>query len=164
MNSRIKLLAMDVDGTLTDGKIHISDCGEIFKSFDSKDGYALKILLPEAEIIPVIITGRHSKIVELRAQELNIVEVMQDISDKARSLDSLTEKYRVSYEEIAFIGDDLNDLSAMKLCGVSGCPADAVDEVKSAVDYVCNNNGGCGAVREFVEWIVKKQQLLIFAK
>jgi len=151
----IKLFVMDVDGTLTDGKLHISDSSELYKTFDVKDGYALKNLLPEAGIVPVIITGRHSKIVELRAKDLDITEVWQNISDKAGALVLLAGKYGLSLEKIAFIGDDLNDLPAMKLCGLSGCPADAVNEVKKVADYICKKDGGYGAVREFAEWIVK---------
>ena len=158
MSINIKLLATDVDGTLTDGKLHISESGELFKTFDSKDGHALKVLLKDKSIIPVIITGRESKIVEIRAKELGISEVYQNIVDKAIALQAVAEKYDISIEETAFIGDDLNDLTAIMICGVSACPANAANEVKSAVDYVCISNGGDGAVREFVEWIICKNQ------
>jgi len=158
MGINIKLLVMDVDGTLTDGKLHISESGELFKSFDSKDGYALKVLLRDKGIIPVIMTGRESKIVEIRAKELGITEVYQNIADKAMALQAVAEKYDISLGETAFIGDDLNDLTAMTICGLSACPTNAADEVKAAVDYVCIRDGGNGAVREFVDWIICNDQ------
>lgn len=155
---KIKILAMDVDGTLTDGKLNISDNGELFKSFDSKDGYALKTLLPESNIIPVIITGRESKIVEIRAQDLGIFELYQNVQDKAKMLQTINKKYGISDSESAFIGDDLADLPAMAICGISACPANAVNELKYAADFVCTKNGGNGALREFVEWIICNNQ------
>src|SRR5699024_6344787 len=102
------MLVMDVDGTLTDGKINISENGEIFKSFSVKDGYGIKLLI-EHNIIPVIITGRKSKIIELRAQELHILEVYQDIADKKLKLMEVATKYDLDLSQIAYIGDDLND-------------------------------------------------------
>lgn len=153
----IKLLAMDVDGTMTDGIIHISDGGELFKSFNCKDGYALKKLLPDAGIIPVIITGRESKIVERRAGELNINEVYQNVEDKAETLIYVSEKYGLRNDEIAYIGDDLSDLSAMLFCGVSACPADAVSQIKTVADYVCTKKGGEGTIHEFIEWLIQNK-------
>ena len=149
---KIKMLVMDVDGTLTDGKIYMGSDGEVFKAFDVKDGYAIAHL-HEAGIIPVIITGRKSKIVENRAKELNIKEVYQGISDKVEKLKEVAKSNGVLLEEVAYIGDDLNDLDCMSICGLSACPNDAIDEVTSNVDFKCNKNGGYGAVREFIEYI-----------
>lgn len=149
---KIKMLVMDVDGTLTDGKIYMGSDGEVFKAFDVKDGYAIAHL-HEAGIIPVIITGRKSKIVENRAKELNIKEVYQGVSDKFEKLKEVAKDNGVLLEEVAYIGDDLNDLDCMGICGLSACPNDAIDEVTSNVDFKCNKNGGYGAVREFIEYI-----------
>lgn len=151
----IKILFIDVDGTLTDGKIYMGASGEIFKAFDIKDGYAIHELLPEYDIVPVIITGRTSKIVENRALELGIIELYQGIRDKVACIKQVVNKYGCSIKETAFIGDDLNDLSAMQLCGVAGCPADAVRDVKNVCSYVCNAVGGNGAVREFIDWLIE---------
>jgi len=150
----IKLLAMDVDGTLTDGKVHISSAGELYKSFDIKDGYGIKNLLPTAGIVPAIVTGRDSIIVESRARELGVADIFQNVTDKAAAIRELAESYGFRMKEAAFIGDDLSDLPAMKICGVSACPADAAAAVKAAADYICKRNGGDGAVREFIEWLI----------
>lgn len=104
-------------------------------------------------IIPVIITGRKSKIVENRAKELGITELYQGVGDKFAQLKKVAEKYNAAPEEIAYIGDDLNDLACIEYCGLTACPADAVDEVKRKVTYVCKVNGGEGAVREYVEFL-----------
>ena len=145
---KIKMLVMDVDGTLTDGKIYIGSQGEVMKAFNVKDGYAIKHILPEMGIIPVIITGRTSAIVEYRARELDITELYQGVTDKLAQLKKLAEKYQLTKDQIAYIGDDVNDLECIKYCGFSACPNDAVEEVKRCVSYVCSVFGGGGAVRE----------------
>ena len=150
---KIKMLVMDVDGTLTDGKIYMGSDGEVFKAFDVKDGYAIAHL-HEVGIIPVIITGRKSKIVENRAKELNIKEVYQGVSDKVEKLKEVAKDNGVLLEEVAYIGDDLNDLDCMGICGLSACPNDAIDEVIQNVNYICKHSGGNGAVREFIEYIL----------
>lgn len=147
----IKMLVMDVDGTLTDGRIYIGAEGEVMKAFDVRDGYAIAHLLPEMGIMPVIITGRSSRIVAQRAKELKITELYQGISDKLKQLKVVAHKYGVSAEEIAYIGDDLNDLDCINYCGVTACPQDAMGEVKQQVQYICERDGGRGAVREFIE-------------
>lgn len=154
---KIKMLIMDVDGTLTDGRIYIGVKGEMMKAFDVKDGYAIAQILPEKNIIPVIITGRMSDIVVERAKELKITELYQGVSDKLKQLQVLKEKYKISQEEIAYIGDDINDLECIKYCGITGCPSDSIEIIKKQVDYVCNSDGGRGAVREFIEWIISKE-------
>ena len=147
----IRMLIMDVDGTLTDGKIYIGPSGEIMKAFDIKDGYAIAHMLPEMGIMPVIITGRQSAIVENRAKELGIKEIRQGTSDKLGTLKEIAQKYDVSPDEIAYIGDDLNDLDCIEYVGFAACPADAADAVKREVDYVCKHPGGQGALREMAE-------------
>lgn len=152
----IKLLIMDVDGTLTDGKIYLSSTDEEFKSFDVKDGYAIAKILPEHGIQTAIITGRNSEIVKKRAQELAIPYVMQGIQNKQEALYLLMEQTGYSEKEIAYIGDDIPDLTCMKLCGYTGCPADADIQIQQIVDYICTCRGGYGAVREFCMKIIER--------
>ena len=152
---KIKMLIMDVDGTLTDGKIYMGPQGEVMKAFHCKDGLGIAQLLPEMGIVPVIITGRSSKIVENRARELKISHLYQGISDKLTVLDQMAIEMRISRQQIAYIGDDLNDLSAMQVCGCTACPADAVEEIKQIANYVCQHSGGDGAVREFIDYLRK---------
>lgn len=151
--NKIKMLVMDIDGTLTDGRIYIGAEGEVMKAFDVKDGYAIAHILPEIGVIPVIITGRKSAIAEKRAIELGIKELHQGIGDKLKKLKETAEKYGVKQEEIAYIGDDINDLECIKYCGLSACPADALPEVTEYTDYICGKDGGRGAVREFITYI-----------
>ena len=152
---KIKMLVMDVDGTLTDGKIYIGPQGEVMKAFNVKDGYAIKHILPEMGIIPVIITGRTSAIVEYRAKELDITELYQGVTDKLAQLKKVAEKYQLTKDQIAYIGDDVNDLECIKHCGFSACPNDAVEEVKRCVDIVITAKGGDGVVRRFVNYLNK---------
>ena len=153
---------MDVDGTLTDGKIYMGANGELMKAFNIKDGVGIHDILIPNGITPVIITGRKSEIVKMRCTELGIKEVYQGVSDKAVQLSELLDKNNNGFDCVAYIGDDINDLPCMNLvkqgCGLIGSPADAVDEVKQNSDFVSTKNGGDGAVREFIEWIIKKQQ------
>lgn len=141
---------MDVDGTLTDGHIYIGAEGELMKAFHVQDGYGIAQILPKFEITPVIITGRISKIVEQRAKELKITHLYQGVPDKLTQLKAVAEELGASPDEIAYIGDDLNDLECIRYCGFSACPANAVPEVLDAVDFICKRDGGQGAVREFI--------------
>ncbi len=153
MKNKIKLFAMDVDGTLTDGKIYIGNAGEVCKAFHIKDGMGIRMLIDNG-IIPAIITGRSSKIVENRAKELGITELYQGVGDKAAVLAEILEKYHLEVKESAYIGDDINDLKVMASSGFSFAPADAVQEVKKQADFVLSAKGGEGAVREAAEYIL----------
>ncbi len=155
----IKALAMDVDGTLTDGKIHMGEKGELFKSFHVKDGYAIHHMLPQMGIIPIIVTGRNSLIVERRCNEIGVVHIAQGSINKVEDLKHILEELNIEWKDTAYIGDDKNDLECMKLAGVTGCPLDAVNEVKQQSDFISEYYGGCGAVREFVEWIWNKRNM-----
>ena len=119
---------MDVDGTLTDGRIYMGPEGEAMKAFDIKDGYAIASFLPKMQIIPVILTGRSSKIVERRAEELGVSELHQNVGNKLEKLKEIISKYNITADEAAYIGDDLNDTACMSYVGFSGCPGDAADE------------------------------------
>lgn len=150
---KIRALAMDVDGTLTDGGIFISDSGEAMKQFYVRDGYAIKHLLPQMGILPIIITGRESKIVEKRCAELDIVHLYQGSQNKISDLKKLLAQEHIALEETAYIGDDINDLECLKEVALAGCPGDAVAEILEIADFVAQSAGGRGAVREFIEWI-----------
>lgn len=154
----IKILVMDVDGTLTDGKIYMGENGELCKAFNIKDGYGIHDILIPANIIPVIITGRESMIVKNRCYELDISEVYQGIKDKKEKLIDIANKYNIELKEVAYIGDDINDLSCMEVIkragGVIACPADASKQIIDLSDYVSEYRGGEGAVRDFIEWII----------
>lgn len=146
---------MDVDGTLTDGKIYIGHQGEMMKAFSIKDGQGI-VLLPKYGVIPVIITGRKSDIVKNRCEELGINEFFQGVHDKVEIIKTFEEKY--PSESFSYIGDDLNDLSAMKYIkskgGIIACPANAEDPIKSLADFICKRNGGEGAVRDFIDYLI----------
>lgn len=146
---------MDVDGTLTDGKIYMSNNGELMKAFNIKDGYAIAHI-QENNIIPVIITGRMSDIVKKRCIELGIEEIYQGVTDKVHKLREVCEKMGANLSDVAYIGDDVNDLSCMQLCGYTACPADAIKKVRDSVDYICEEKGGEGAVREFIDYIISE--------
>ena len=151
----IKLVLLDVDGTLTDGGIYRGNNGEELKRFNVKDGYAI-VNAQKLGIEFGIITGRKSELVEIRAKELKIKYLYQGISEKTVVLEEIIKKDGLLKEEIAYMGDDLNDLLIMKQVGLSGTPKDAVDEVIQVADFVSKKNGGSGAVREFIEHILKK--------
>jgi 3-deoxy-D-manno-octulosonate 8-phosphate phosphatase (KDO 8-P phosphatase) len=147
---------MDVDGTLTDGKMYIGANGDVMKAFDVKDGYAIHEMLPTHGIKPIIITSKQSSVVEYRARDLGVELVFQGVVNKAALLKKVATDIGVALDEIAYFGDDINDLDCIRVCGLGGCPADAIDEVKACVDFVSNKNGGSGAVRDFVEYIIRK--------
>lgn len=153
----IRILFMDVDGTLTDGRIIISDSGEESKNFSVKDGMGISKAI-KMGIIPVIITGRISNCVRLRANELGINECHQKVSDKIQIMTQILTKYGIDKSESAYIGDDINDLECMKLCQLTGAPNDAVTEVLQQVNFVSPHDGGFGAVRDFIEYILDKNK------
>ena len=151
----IKLVLLDVDGTLTDGGIYRGNNGEELKRFNVKDGYAI-VNAQKLGIEFGIITGRKSELVEIRSNELKIKYLYQGISEKTVILEEIMQKTGLKKEEIAYMGDDLNDILIMKQSGLTGAPRDAADEVIQIADFVSEKNGGSGAVREFVEYILKK--------
>lgn len=164
---KIKFLVMDVDGTLTDGKVYMSNDGEAFKAFDIKDGCGIKVLLPQYGIIPVIITARKSVMLEHRCNELDIKETHQGVRMKLDCLQRVIEQYSSECQtytlaNVAYIGDDILDLQCLQPIkqagGLTGCPADAIQSVVNTCDYVAPHKAGEGAVRDFVEYIIKHNQ------
>lgn len=152
---RVRLIVLDVDGVLTDGRLYYGDSGELFKAFFTTDGLGIR-LAQRAGIAFAIITGRRSKIVAERASELDIEHVHQGIHDKSGALDEVLSAAGVTAEEACFIGDDIIDLPAMRRVGLSAAPSDAVAEVREYVDYVAGCAGGRGAVREVIELVLKR--------
>lgn len=150
----IKLIVLDVDGTMTDGGVYIDNNGIEQKKFNIKDGAGI-ILAESIGIEFMILTGRKSVCVEQRAKELSIKYVCQGIHHKVDYLKDFALNNALSAEHIAYIGDDLNDLPAMHFVGISACPLDAADEVKSYCDYVLPVNGGEGVVRSFINILLK---------
>lgn len=155
MKARIKLFAMDVDGVLTDGGMYYSEQGEMLKRFNTRDGMGIE-LLRKSGIIPVIITQEESKIVLKRAEKLKVEEVHVGIGDKLRVIKELAQKYNLSLDEVAYIGDDVNDLAILRKVGLSFAPNDAIPEVKQIVHQVLSRKGGEGVVREAVNFILQE--------
>lgn len=155
---KIKMIILDVDGVLTDGGVHIGEDGELFKTFNIKDGMGIA-LWQRAGFKTAIITGRRSKMLEKRAEELHITEFRQGCLDKRDAYKEIKEKYSLKDEEIAYIGDDLIDLPVMIQVGFAAAPADAVSDVRERAHFVTEAYGGRGAVREVLEFILKSQNL-----
>lgn len=150
----IKLLVIDVDGTLTDGSIYYDDSGESTRKFHVHDGFGIKTLM-NTGIECVILTAKRSKAVEHRALQLGIVELYQGIQDKAKALNQIVDKLNILTDSVAYIGDDINDLPALKLVGLPIAVANANTEVKQAAVYITNKQGGYGAVREVCDLIIQ---------
>ena len=153
---KIKLLALDVDGVLTDGTIYISPAGEVFKGFNAKDGMGISGALRNNLQIAVI-TGRQSPIVERRCEELGIKLFMQGVKDKRLALQKMAQELGLTREEIAYMGDDLNDIPAFKASGLNFVPADGSIEVLAVADIITKAKGGRGAVREAITMILAAQ-------
>ena len=153
---KIKLLALDVDGVLTDGTIYISPAGEVFKGFNAKDGMGISCALRNNLQIAVI-TGRQSPIVERRCEELGIKLFMQGVKDKRLALQKMAQELGLTREDIAYMGDDLNDIPAFKASGLNFVPADGSIEVLAVADIITKAKGGRGAVREAITMILAAQ-------
>lgn len=151
--ARVRLLVLDVDGVLTDGRIYYGNDGEELKAFNIKDGLGIK-LLQRAGIRVAIITGRQSEIVARRARELGIADVIQGREDKLEALRGLCRQQDLQVEACAYMGDDLPDLGAIHACGLGMTVADASHTVRQAADWLSTLDGGAGAVREACEFIL----------
>ena len=155
----IELIVLDVDGTLTDGKITYLNNGEETKSFDVRDGLSIAVWTKSFGKKAAIITGRNSSIVEKRAKELNITYLYQGIKNKQEILEEILKKEGLSWSQVAAIGDDLNDYNMLKKVGLSFTPYNGTHYLKDFVHVVCKNKGGEGAVREMLEYIFKEDGL-----
>jgi 3-deoxy-D-manno-octulosonate 8-phosphate phosphatase (KDO 8-P phosphatase) len=152
----IELLLMDVDGVLTDGVIALDDNGVETKHFFVRDGSAIALWRKAGKRV-AILSGRTAKAVDLRATELGISPVIQGARDKAGPFRALLAELTLEPRQVCYMGDDLPDVPVLRASGLAACPADAVEEVRSAVHYVARAPGGRGAIREVVELILKAQ-------
>lgn len=150
----IKLVAFDVDGVLTDGSLTFDEKGREYKTFNAKDGQGI-VNLNNAGIITAIITARKSDTVKQRAKNLKIKELHQGAKNKIETLKEIMKKYNISFDEIAYMGDDLPDICILEKVVLKGCPNDAVEEVKRIANFISTKDGGRGAVREFCDYILK---------
>ncbi|MCL4126937.1 UNVERIFIED_CONTAM: hypothetical protein GTU68_023604 [Idotea baltica] len=155
-SKEIKLLILDVDGVLTDSKIIISNDGNEYKNFDVKDGLGM-VLLQKLGIKIAIITGKESRIVADRISALGVDsnDIFQGQKNKVKAYETLKTRYSLNDSQIAYMGDDLPDITLMNKVGISAAPANSMDIVKDYADVRCQNNGGEGAVREFCEYLIK---------
>ncbi len=156
---KIRLLAMDVDGVLTGGEIIVLESGEEVKMWNAQDRLALALLRDtKSPLLIAWITGRSSKAVTWSAKDLGVSYVAQGCKDKKAELGRLLQQYKLSFDEVAYIGDDLIDLPVLKAVGFSACPLDATSDVKSRAHYICQLKGGRGVARDVIEYILKAQK------
>jgi 3-deoxy-D-manno-octulosonate 8-phosphate phosphatase (KDO 8-P phosphatase) len=153
---RIKMIIMDVDGTLTDGTLSVLPDGEEIKSYHVRDGLGI-LLAHLVGFKTAIITGKTSRALEKRAERLGIAELHQGILDKKRVFEGILAKHGLKPEEVAYIGDDLGDLEVIRAVGLAAAVADAHPEVKKNCHFISQHNGGKGAVRELIEFILGAQ-------
>ena len=156
--SRIKLLLTDCDGVLTDGGVYYGEAGEEFKKFDIRDGMGVERLRNFAGVTTGIITGELSPSLIKRAEKLKITELHLGVKDKPAAFKEILTRMDLQPDEVAYIGDDTNDLEVMKLAGVTACPADAISFIKEVAGIICEAKGGQGCFREFAEMIIASHQ------
>ncbi len=149
----IKLVISDVDGVLTDGGIYFSDTGESLKKFNVKDGMGVE-LLHKNNIKVILLTRENSEIVKKRGEKINVDKVILGIMNKKNELEKIKIEFQVEKKDIAYIGDDLNDLEIMSSVGFSATPYDGHKQIKHISNYICKTKGGNGAFREFAELII----------
>lgn len=153
---KIKYLVIDVDGTMTDAGIYYDGCGNEIKKFSTKDGAGF-FAAKHVGIQILVLTGRKCGATTRRMEEMKVDFLVQNCKDKVAYLQKFMEKHQIREEEIGYLGDDLNDLPSMKLCSFVGCPEDACAEVKARADYVSTVKGGCGAVRDIIEHLLRER-------
>ena len=152
--SKIKMVAFDVDGVMTDGSLTFDEKGIEYKTFNAKDGQGI-VNLKNAGIITAIITARENGTVKHRFENLGMTRLFQGQKDKLKAMKQLLEDYNLEFSQVAYMGDDLPDIPVLKEVGLSCCPNDAVDEVKDVAIFVSSKNGGRGAVREMCDLIYR---------
>lgn len=156
---KIKLLVLDVDGVMTDGSLYYTDEGSHLKKYNAKDGMAIARLTKDNFQVAIISSGSNAKTVEVRAEMLGIQHCSVNKEPKLTRLEGVCASLKIDFEEVAMIGDDINDIEIMEKCGFAACPADAVPEVKNTVDLVLAKNGGNGCIREFVDEYLLQERL-----
>lgn len=156
---KIKLLVLDVDGVMTDGGMYYTESGDQFKKYNTKDGMAIQHLVKNNFQVAIISSGFKTEMVKARAELLGIQRCYIGRDPKMDILKSYCAELEISLENVALIGDDINDLDMIKSIGFSACPSDAVNIVKSNVDIILSKKGGEGCVREFIDAYLLKQPL-----
>ncbi|MCK4851817.1 MAG: HAD-IIIA family hydrolase [Candidatus Omnitrophica bacterium] len=155
---KIKLLLLDVDGVLTDGRLIYGNYGDELKNFDVNDGLGI-FLVKKAGIRCVILTARASRVVTRRAKELRIDKVYHNFHYKINALESIKKRFKTADDEICFVGDDLIDIPVLKRAGLAVCPPNAMEEVKPFAHFLTTKNGGRGAVREVCDLLLRARGL-----
>jgi YrbI family 3-deoxy-D-manno-octulosonate 8-phosphate phosphatase len=153
---QIRLFATDVDGVLTDAGMYYSESGDEWKKFNTRDGMGIK-LLQKAGLITAIVTQERTRLVARRAEKLAIPELHQGVMDKLSVIQEMATRHGISLRQVAYVGDDVNDIEALKAVGLSAAPADGLPQVLEVVEYVCRLKGGEGAVRELAEMILQSR-------
>ena len=146
-----KFLALDIDGVLTDAGMYYTESGDEFKKFNAKDGLAIKTLTAAGKQVGFVSSGKNSKIIESRAELLGVQKVYVGTWNKVQVLEDWCKELNIGFENIAYVGDDINDLAVIGRAGLTACPADAVPLIKEAVNIILTKKGGEGCVREFVD-------------
>ena len=152
----IKLIAFDVDGVLTDGSITYDENGIEYKTFNAKDGHGI-VRMGKSGFVTAIITARNNGTVEHRAKNLNVTELFQGRKYKLPALEEIMQKYNLTFDNVAYMGDDLPDICILEKVGLACCPSDAVKEVKEICNFKSSFGGGKGAVRELCDFILEVQ-------
>lgn len=156
---KIKLVVLDVDGVMTDGGMYYTEKGDFIKKYNAKDGMAIMALMKQGIEVAIISSGTYGEAVLKRAQTLGIQHCTVNKEPKLTRLEKLCASLQLTYDEVCLIGDDVNDLEAMRVCGFTACPHDAVQQVKNSVNLVLSKNGGAGCIREFVDEYLLNQPL-----
>lgn len=149
----IQVFVLDVDGVLTDGSLLLLESGEMARTMNIKDGYAMQLAIKKGYRI-LVISGAKSEAVVQRLQKLGISDIYMGIVDKVKVLETYLQQHHISKESTLYIGDDIPDVLAMKTVGLACCPADAATEVRSISHYICTASGGKGCVREVIEKVM----------
>ena len=152
----ITTFVFDVDGVFTDNRLIATEQGELLRTFNAKDGFALKTAIEKGYLV-CIITGGNSKAVHARFKQLGVVHNHYNITDKLAVLEKFLSDTNTTAAEVLYIGDDIPDYASMNICGIKSCPADAVPEIAQIADYISTKNGGDGCVRELIEMVMKVQ-------
>ena len=155
---KIKLVAFDVDGVLTDGSLTFLEDGREIKTYNAKDGLGV-VMLSKAGLITSIITARNNNVVKLRAEQIDIKELYMGQKNKVVALNELAKKYNLELNEIAYMGDDLPDICVLREVGLKCCPKDAVKQVRDVCNYISSYDGGKGAVRELCDFILEAKNV-----
>ncbi|MGX1023583.1 HAD family hydrolase [Flavobacterium sp. CS20] len=154
--NHVKAFIFDVDGVLTNGKLHISEKGELLREMNVKDGYALKHAIDRGYEI-CIISGGKNQAVKFRLQGLGITNIYLGVDDKMKCLEEFSDIYNIPFKNMCYMGDDIPDLAVMNAVGLATCPQNAVSEIKAISHYISHKNGGDACVRDIIEQVLKVQ-------